>query len=229
MPAKKNQQNKKTTTTRGKRADKPEADKKPLKPRHEKFAAEYVGNGGNGTEAAQAAFPNQNPASAQVTASRLLTNEQIKARIAERAQAALDLVDNEVIGGLVEEMRGDITQALDDRGKPDFAMVREKGLGHLIKAVTSKTYFTKNGDRVEVSRIEFYSSQAAKVQLCKILGLEQQARENDRDAKMRGRVTRAIERLADRFKIDVTEATRLYVEAVPEHAHYLNGNNGNRH
>ena len=75
---------------------------------------------------------------------------------------------------------------------------------------------------MEVSRVEMYSSQAAKFQLCRVLGLEQQARENERDAKMRARVARSIDRLAEKFGISSDEAKDFYLRAAPEHSKYIN-------
>src|SRR5688500_290467 len=113
--------NPKKKATPKKKAAAGRARRKPLKQSHDKFAAEFVANGGNGTKAARVAFPNQSEQAAAVTASRLLRNAKILEVIQERTAAATGLSDNEVIGGLVLESRADITDTLDGRGKPDIA------------------------------------------------------------------------------------------------------------
>ena len=55
-----------------------------LNERQKKFISEYILNGGNGTAAAKAA--GYAPASAKVTASKLLANAEIRAAIDERLE-----------------------------------------------------------------------------------------------------------------------------------------------
>ena len=50
---------------------------------HERFVQEYVANGRNGQDAYMAAFPKCRKSAARAAASRLLTNAEVKSRIAE--------------------------------------------------------------------------------------------------------------------------------------------------
>jgi phage terminase small subunit len=54
-----------------------------LKPAHERFVQEYIANGGNAQDAYTAAFPKCGKSAARGSASRLLTNAEVKSRIAE--------------------------------------------------------------------------------------------------------------------------------------------------
>jgi phage terminase small subunit len=54
-----------------------------LKPAHERFVQEYVANGLNGQDAYMAAYPKCGKSAARTAASRLLTNAEVKSRIAE--------------------------------------------------------------------------------------------------------------------------------------------------
>ena len=74
----------------------------------------------------------------------------------------------------------------------------------------------------EVMRIEFHSAQTAAIELGRIYGLRQTARQNDRDATIRMRIRKALERLARKhFSGDIRQARDTWLEVHPEHAKYL--------
>ena len=197
---------------------------KALKPSHERFWQE-IAAGKNSTEAAMIAFPNQTPESAATTGYRLLRNAEIQTRIEQHCAAASGLTKDEVIGTLTSQMRGDILDAFEDGDSPFIKRLREKGLGHLVKAVTVKRVVEGSGDvtiPIEITRIEFHNQQAAAAELARILGLRQKARENDRDAQARRKVVRAMEKLAAKhFGGDMEKARRAWITANPDHEKYL--------
>jgi hypothetical protein len=158
-----------------------------IRPQHAAFADNWVDNGGNGKQAAEdAGFASGD--SAAVAASRLLRRADVQARIQER-RAAAAVSDDEIVGTLVEHMRGDITDALPE-DDPFVIQVRSSGVSRLIKKLRIKTRFIPRGDGKEPERevtheLEFYDAQAAARTLGKYKGLEQAARENDVDFERR--------------------------------------------
>jgi phage terminase small subunit len=211
-------------------------DKKPLKPSHQRFA-DGVASGKTGKAAAQAAFPNQSEESAEVTASRLMRDPRVVERIAQRIEDALDLTENEVIGTLASMMRFDPTDVLREDGTVDLPLLKELRMGHCLKKFSVRVESVEVVEvegivedeepraqvkRVDVISVEFHSPLAAATQVCKVLGLEQQARENDKTARARQHVAKAIERVAQQyFKGDVTKAKKAYLSRAPEHKKYV--------
>jgi phage terminase small subunit len=165
------------------------AKDKPLKPSHDKFAQNYVENGGNGTKAAiNAGFAaGEDGATAAVTASRLLRNAKVQERIKELESESF-VSSSEVVGLLASHMRGNVTDTLPD-DDPAVQRLKESGVSHLIK----KVKFDKVTGKM--TEIEFHDSQAAARTLGKYKGLEQAARENDADVR---RKTEAVAGLLDR-------------------------------
>jgi phage terminase small subunit len=197
----------------------------PLKPAHERFLQE-IATGRSATEAAQIAFPEQTRESAATTGYRLLRKAEIRERIDQHIEEAAGLTANEVIGTLTSHMRSDILDAFDDSDSPFIKRMRERKLGHLVKAVTIKRIIEGSGEvtiPIEVMRIEFHSSQVASQELGRILGLRQKARENDRDAQARRKVAKALEQLARKhFNGDIEKAKDVWLKAHPDHSKYVN-------
>lgn len=191
-------------------------DGKKLTPKRQRFVENYIANGGNGAQAARDA--GYAPETANKEASRLLTSVDIRDQIARRVEAALNLGSQEVVGVLAQQMRADIGPLVDYL--PDGPMktlmiaARDHGLLHLLKKVQE--------DKDGRLTIETYSSQSAATQLCKVLGLEQEARENEHDARIRQRILAAIERIAAKHNMTTDEARALYLTVAPEHERYIN-------
>lgn len=211
--------------------------KKPLSTFRERVAGE-LGKGKTGVDAVQAVHPDTSPEAAAVTASRMMQDERVRARVHQHIKAQTDCTAEEVIGTLVAQMRGDPTDCLREDGTFDFERVCQLGLGHLIKKLTQRQTVqeiipveTGEGEvapktttvlRVDFVTVEFHSSQGAAIQLCRVFGIEQQARENERDAKIRLRVAAALERLAKKyFKGDLGQAKTAYLTGAPSHSKYL--------
>src|SRR5215469_6070332 len=100
------------------------------------FINEYIKNGGNGKEAAIAA--GYGAARADQSAYQVLHRIQVHQQIQERISES-DVCANEVIGTLASFMRGNIADLLDDDCNFDLALVKERGLGHLLKTITCTT------------------------------------------------------------------------------------------
>lgn len=211
--------------------------KKPLSTFRERVAGE-LGKGKTGVDAVQAVHPGTSAEAAAVTASRMMQDERVRARVHEHIKAQTDCTAEEVIGTLVAQMRGDPTDCLRPDGTFDFELVRRLRLGHLIKKLNQRQTVqeiipveTGEGEgapktttvlRVDFVTVEFHSSQGAAIQLCRVFGIEQQARENERDAKIRLRVAAALERLAKKyFKGDLEQAKTAYLRGAPSHSKYL--------
>ena len=123
-------------------------------------------------------------------------------------------------------MRADVLEAFEETDSPFIARLKQKKLGHLVKAVTIKRIVEGSGEvtiPIEVMRIEFHSQQVAATELGRILGLRQKARENDRDAQARRKVASAIARLAKKhFGGDLERAKEVWLKEHPEQSKYLN-------
>lgn len=144
--------------------------------KHERFVTERV-SGKSATDAAACAGYEGNRDVLASTGNRLLRNEKIRARIRQRVFSAASLTEDEVIGTLTEQMRGDVDDMLNESGFVSLDLARQNQCTHLIKKL-------KYGE-FGLSEVEFHSPQAAAAQLSKILGIEQQPKENDADKRKR--------------------------------------------
>jgi len=138
-----------------------------LTAKQEKFVENYLSNGGNATNAARAAGYSGTDNTLAGVGSENLRKPQIVARVTQRMCDAKIHTD-EVIGTLAAQMRGDMADVLPDNEIVKRA--RERGVSHLIKKLTVKRYYPKNGDTVETTTVEMYSSQEAARTLCAVFG-----------------------------------------------------------
>jgi len=83
-----------------------------LKRAHERFVQEYVANGQDGKEAYMAAFPNCKKGGASAAASRLLTSDAVKQRIADTQRTGTERAEV-TLENLIKEA-GDIQRAALD-------------------------------------------------------------------------------------------------------------------
>jgi hypothetical protein len=114
---------------------------------------------------------------AKILLQRAHVQARIRARLLERLNSAR-VHSDEIIGTLVEQMRGDIADVLDARGQFDFKKARQRGLTHIIKKHTVKEYYTKSGDRVVTTTIEIHDQGKAAERLADIFGLKSLPRTN---------------------------------------------------
>lgn len=141
---------------------------------------------GNATEAARRAY-NCTEESARAIGHRKVTKVHIQERVAERVAEA-GTTTNEVVGTLVSQMRIDATEAFEPGESTVVDRLRDKGLGHWVRAITIKRYMERIGEEsipVETMRLEFHNSQTASAQLCKVLGIEKLPGANPADDKAR--------------------------------------------
>ncbi len=96
----------------------------------------------------------------------------------EQMAAAAGVKREEVIGTLVSHMRGDVTDAFEWGISGVTDRLKANRLGYLVKSVS---FSEKTG---RLTRLEFNPSQPAAIQLCKVLGIEQEAGKNKNDTEM---------------------------------------------
>ena len=146
------------------------SDSQELTIREAVFVEAYiVSTKGNGAAAVrEAGYSGKNP---DVYAAKLLGKDRIRKAIARRRaelHRLADVTSGEVISTFAAQMRGDITEMLDERGNLDLATVRRRKLGGQIKSIS----FGVSEAGTYVSRVEMVSQQQAAIQLCKILHVE---------------------------------------------------------
>lgn len=119
--------------SRGKRPPKKNARRREAEDRRRLFAAAYLRNGANGTAAAREAGYKGTDASIRVTASRLLTNANVRALLDERVEAAVDSIgggmsDGEILERLTAQARSELTPFIQFI-TPELAQLAIEGCG----------------------------------------------------------------------------------------------------
>jgi phage terminase small subunit len=138
-----------------------------LRPRHQVFVNAYL-KCWNASEAArQAKYPHPG-----VSGCSLLNNPNIKAAI-DQELCRHHLTSAMVLHRLRDMATSDITEFVDDNGKPNLETVRENGKGYLIKKVKTRTSRVGKDKDIEIEEqeLELYDAQAALVHIGKHLGL----------------------------------------------------------
>lgn len=144
----------------------------PLSRKHQKFVNEYL-LCFNGTDAYTKTYPKSSRDSARTTASELLAKPNIQAEIKSRL-AEVHMSADEALKLRADIARGDITDLLTSLGTVDISLIKEKGLGRLIKKIKQRT-ITKIGkgdkdDDTEIHEIEIetYPADSAQQDILKI-------------------------------------------------------------
>src|SRR5262245_50492532 len=114
---------------------KPRKPRKKLTPKQEKFAAEVIKNGGNATKAAIAAGYGES--SAYQRGHELVRNSEIQARI-QRARERAGVTPEIVTGVLAQHLLGDMADVLDDTGRFNYALVKQRGETSQIRKLKIK-------------------------------------------------------------------------------------------
>lgn len=138
---------------------------------HKKFCLAYIENGCKSVHAARDSGFAGDYHVLSVTACRLLRRNDIRRALDELREAnAMSAV--EVLDRHADIARGDMQDVTDEHGRYDHAKAKANRKTHLIKAVTSKTYWDKslNAEVVEV-RAELYPADQAQRTIMKHLGL----------------------------------------------------------
>ncbi len=133
-----------------------------IPPKQAMFIEYYFQNGQNATEAARSAGYNGNDVTLGQIGYQLLNKHNLRERQRERAAEA-GITSNMVIGVMVSHLFANMEDFIDEDGNVDLKRIKERKLGHLVKAVSH----TKHGPRLEL-----HDSFKAGAQLCKILGIE---------------------------------------------------------
>jgi hypothetical protein len=193
--------------------------KKKLTPKRERFTAEYIKNGGNGTQAAIAAGFAESGAHQE--AHRLLRNAEIQERI-QRAKQRAGVTPEIVSGVLAQQLLGEISDVLDEEGNFDYKRAKAlRATGQIQKLkIKKRDLFDAKGEPVGVEtnyEVEMYSSQAAAKILVGTLGMLKQPAVNPEDV---ARVKAEIDRLiAEGWSED--DAKAIVVEAEPRAAQWI--------
>lgn len=101
--------------TRTRKPKKPERERLSAVGRRERFVAEYLANGGNGTQAWLAASPTASLGSARVQASRMLSDPRVQAlldKAKSKVLKKLEITTERVIGELAKIGFSDIRNAV---------------------------------------------------------------------------------------------------------------------
>lgn len=118
---------------------------------------------------------------ADQSASKLLTNTEIRAAIEKRkAEVAqfTGVTPEFLIGAAVRQATTTVDDVLDEHGHFSIDRARETGAVHLIKSLTRSQ--NKYGETV---RFELYSADEARQELAHYIGLKQLAEQNDEKFK----------------------------------------------
>jgi hypothetical protein len=193
--------------------------KKKLTSKRERFVAEVIKNGGNGTKAAIAAGYAESGAHQE--AHRLLRNAEIQERI-QRAKQRAGITPEVVSGVLAQQLLADISDVLDDEGRFDYKRAKERhATGQIQKLkIRKRDLFDAKGEIAGVEtthELEMYSSQAAAKILTGTLGMLKQPAVNPEDV---ARAKAEIDRLIAEGWSEA-EAKEIVVEAEPRAAQWL--------
>lgn len=142
-----------------------------------RFADEYV-KSGNAKESARRAGYGGNDHTLEQIGHENLRKLEIRQRIQARLNSAAMLLPDEIRGTLTDQMRGDVSDFLNDAGYFSLNKAKENGVTHLLKKLEYDEFNS-------VKKFEIYSAQTAAIQLSRVEGIEQQPRENDADRRKR--------------------------------------------
>lgn len=193
---------------------------KKLPRKRERFAANYIKNGGNATKAAIDAGYAESGAYQE--GYRLLRNAEIQARI-QRAIERAGVTPEIVSGVLAQHLLGDLADVLDDKGRFDYEIAKERGTTGQIRKlkIKERQLFDDDAEAFGVEttyELELYSAQDAAKIFVGVLGMNKQPAVNPEDA---ARARAEIERLVNEgWSKD--EAHAIVTEAEPRATEWLN-------
>lgn len=168
------------------------SNKKPRKltVKQEKFV-EGILKGKSGAEAAREAGYSKK--TARLSAHKNITKYNIQEKIQERINEA-KIETNEIIGTLVSQMRGDLTDLIDETTDPYIQFLKQSGKSHLIKKLKIKETVINQLVTERTYEFEIHDSQSAAKTLANIFGLEKLPAPNPQ-AKAKA----AFEKLKEQF------------------------------
>jgi phage terminase small subunit len=130
------------------------------------FAATYLANNQNATEAYRASHTKASTATCAVGGSRLLRHPKIVAYLRERLAAhwgSLEMAGNEVLARVAMDARADVSEMLDERGTP----LNPRDWPATLKNSVESVEYNDDGG---VKRIKLVSKGAARRTLLEITG-----------------------------------------------------------
>src|SRR5215469_9003579 len=144
-----------------------------LTDREQRLIDEYVKNGGNGTQAAASA--GYSAARADQSAYQVLRRPEVQRHIRERIAESRVSTD-EIVGTLASHMRGNLAAFFDQSGEFSLHLANEKGIGHLLKSISSTTRrieatADKPAQIVNTYRAQLHSPLQAASILARVLGI----------------------------------------------------------
>lgn len=194
-----------------------------LTPKEQKLV-EGVLSGKSQTRAAVEAGYNQN--SACGTASDILNKPEVQRYYQQRVRALI-ADPEEITATLAVHMRADFADfegCIDDNGRLDWKLLRERGVSRLVKKIKVKARLIPSGvpnappiPEIE-TEIELHSAQQAAIALAKIHGLEKRPAMNPEDLQW---AKDELKRLREKGYSD-EESVRILVEAEPQARHWIN-------
>lgn len=146
-----------------------------LTDKQQEFVNAYFISGFNQTTAYMQVYPDSGYDAARSSASRLLTNANVRAEI-ERRLAEHAMTANEALARLANEARGDLADVFTEDGEFDFKKAKARGQTAIIKKLKRKRSIRhtlddegNNADVIEDEQfeIELYDAQAAKLAILK--------------------------------------------------------------
>lgn len=170
-----------------------------------------------GAQAVREAGWEQSPDAAAVTASRLLSRDDIRARVEERRQEALRRAGMEtdvIIGALAEIATASVGDVLEDDGSFDLQKCRERGVDHLLKELERTERTDKDGARTVTYKYKMYDRLNAINQLRDTYGMKEEPRPNSLDERRRREVKASIDRIMERDGVDGQTAAQMLLASL---------------
>ncbi len=167
-------------------------------------------------QAAREAGYTQHPGGSQSVASRLLSREDIRARVEARRAEALQrarVETDEIIGQIAEIATASIGDVLEVDGSFDFNACVARGTDHLIKKMKRTERFV-GVERVVTHELEMYDRLNALNQLRDTFGMKEEPRPNSLGERRRREVEASLERIMARDGVDRQTAARSLLESL---------------
>jgi len=190
--------------------------------RHKNFAENYIAKNFNGVQAAKEAGYQGGTSCLNQTARKILEKPQVQEYLRRRVEGiAADA--NEVLFLLGAHLRADVADLAEcfrKDGGFDLRLAKEKGVSRIIKKLKTRSL----GIRRYQTEVELHDSQGAAKILVKVLGLEQQPRENDDQRKHDEEMAQSVREEIDRLVAggwSEKDARAIVLEAHPEASQWI--------
>jgi hypothetical protein len=183
----------------------------------ERFVEEAARPGVTQGEAATRAGFTDNPASAKVQGSILMSDPDIRARVQMRRAEALrraQVETDEIIGGLAEIATASLADVLLPDGTFDFSACVERGTDHLLKELETTETFDKEGNRTVRHRFKMYDRLNAYNQLRDTFGMKEEPRPNSLGDRRRREVEQMLDQICLSENVERPAAAAMLIEGL---------------